>query len=413
MLRQNCYCVFCHYMTFTLTDSKAMATNAQKKALIPFGVLAIVGAIAASGVLALIAVIFQDNITRFALNPRIPFQTYAPPAEPDYADPAAWALWPRSLTPGSADIFYIHSTTYASNRHWNAPIEDASAKEMLRRVAAPNEIGPFMRVGDVYGPFYRQATLFAEFTHKFDGLAARELAYRDISRAFEHFMATRQRDRPFFVVGHGQGALHGLGLLQHRIFDDVETSRQFVAAYLIGEAIPMSAFDNSKHSVTPCTALLESGCIVAFVPIEPGFDRERRRFQNRALKWDEGGALVSLSRPEIACVNPLDPSLGGEVAPMDSHRGAASATGIQIEKTPPAISMAVSAKCENGLLKVSRPRQTFLQRRHWFGAHWKPQSFNLFYHDLTYDAQQRLNAHKQDKSYHLEFMNTPNDKNDG
>ncbi|MBY0420759.1 MAG: DUF3089 domain-containing protein, partial [Parvularculaceae bacterium] len=138
--------------------------------------------LAAAGLAAITAgvalLLLQDAIARAILMPRTPFQVTAPPPAPDYDDPtrSAWLLWPAPKPDGVADIFYVHSTTYYSRRGWNGSTADAGIDIELKRLAAPNEAGPFVDVGRLYGPRYRQATLFAQFTHKFDGVAARRLA---------------------------------------------------------------------------------------------------------------------------------------------------------------------------------------------------------------------------------------------
>ena len=348
------------------------------------------GALAAALFLGAAAIVFQDNITRFLINPRTPYQTYTPPPPPAYGARGAWALWPDDQSAGSADIFYVHSTTYASAAHWNAPLRDNAADAALRRVAAPNEAGPFMRVGAVYGPRYRQATLFTAFTHKFDGVAARELAYRDVEQAFLQFLQDRPTNRPIILAGYGQGGLHVLGLLTYHVAENPALRSKLAAAYIIGQSVPLSLFDTHLTAARPCFSPQETGCIVAYIDVGPGFEEERRRFRQRSLIWTADRTLRSQPRSPLTCVNPILGEVSDDPGPREGHVGAASATGLRIRETPPAISKAVGAQCVNGILEVDRPQQIFLRRRHWFGRHWKPQNFNLFYHDLAEDAARRV-----------------------
>ena len=221
---------------------------------------------------AIIAVIFQDNISRYQINPRIPYQIYTPPPPPAYAARGAWAVWPDDPTYGAADVFYVHSTTYASRRHWNGPVRDPQADRLLRTVAAPNEAGPFTQQGAIYGPRYRQATLFASFTHKFDGLAAHRLAYGDVEKAFQVFLDQRQSHRPFVLVGYGQGGLHSIGLLQNVIAPDEELRGQLAVAYVINQPMPLGLFDSSLQNIPPCKSPQDTGCVVAYIDLENGFE---------------------------------------------------------------------------------------------------------------------------------------------
>lgn len=341
-------------------------------------------AIAAGG-----AVLFQDNITRFNLLPRTPYQTYTPPPAPDYEARGAWIVWPAEEGAGLADIFYIHSTTYSGRGSWNAPLSAPNAGETLRRVAAPNEAGPFMSVGAVYGPRYRQATLYAQFSHKYDARAAYELAYRDVERAFLHFLDRRDPDRPIVLVGYGQGGLHVLGLLQFHFAGNAELRRHLAAAYVINQSAPTSLFDGVLNPTPPCDSPEDTRCVISYIDLEPGFEDEEARHGSQALIWTAGKRLISYSDAPPLCVNPLTWRQNDELAGPEHHLGAASATGLGLGETPPAIVKALSAQCVSGILSVTSPRQSFLRRRRWFGDHWRPQDFNLFFHDLTTDARRR------------------------
>ncbi|MHA7871509.1 MAG: DUF3089 domain-containing protein, partial [Hyphococcus sp.] len=295
-------------------------------------------ALAGTVVLAtVVAVLFQDNLTRYRLNPRAPFQTFAPPPPPAYGARGAWVLWPDNPSQGVADIFYVHSTTYASARHWNARINDPRADATLRRVAAPNQAGPFLRMGAVYGPRYRQATLFATFTHKFDGLAARQLAYGDVAEAFETFLKTRRQDRPMILVGYGQGGLYALGLLQEYVAKQDALRAQLAAAYVIGYSTPLSLFDDALAAIPPCRTPTDTRCVVSYIDLEDGFDIEERRFRQRTLVWTQDRRLATEPMPDLLCVNPLSWKTDGQPALPELHIGAASATGLRLTETPPAI----------------------------------------------------------------------------
>ena len=347
-------------------------------------------ALASLSVAAAIAVVFQDNITRFNLNPRTPYQIYTPPPPPAYGARGAWIVWPGEAGEGVADIFYVHSTTYSARRHWNGPLTASESDKTLMRVAAPNEAGPFLPVGAVYGPRYRQATLFADFTHKYDGLAARELAYSDVEKAFETFLAERIEDRPIILAGYGQGGLHILGLLQHRFSKDETLRAHLTAAYIINTPVPLSIFNKQLAAVPPCSGPEDIRCVISYIDLEEEFDDERRRYRDRSLIWTDGRRLTSMPAEPLLCINPLSWTVSEEPASAESHVGAASATGLQMGEVPPAIAKALGAKCDNGVLTVDSPQQDFLRRQHWFGAQWRPQPYNLFYHDLTADAERRV-----------------------
>lgn len=349
--------------------------------------------VAAVVLIAAGVVVFQDNLARYFVNPRTPFQIMTPPPAPEYGARGAWVLWPDDdADAGPADIFYVHSTTYYSGKSWNAPVNDETADAVLRRVAAPNEAGPFAKAGRVFGPRYRQATLFAFFTHKYDGVAARTLAYQDVKRAFLEFLKTVEEDgRPIILVGYGQGGLQVLGLLQEFFQgEDDALRKRLAAAYVINQAVPLKLFDKTLPKTPPCLKPSDIRCVISYSDLEPQFDEEMDRVRRRSMVWSRQGDLVSTDGQPLLCINPLTWSANGDYAPPENNLGAASATGLKFGETPPAIKAAVGARCVDGVLEVDRPLQEYLRRRNWFGAKWRAQHFNLFYFDLAKDADRRV-----------------------
>lgn len=335
------------------------------------------------------AVVLQDSIFRFVMSPRTPFQITAPPPPPEYGARGAWLLWAEAPSK-SIDVFYVHSTTYYRRRRWNAPINHDNADAIRRQIAAPNEAGPFLQVGDVYGPRYREATVYSLFTHKYDSLAAHELAYEDVRRAFEVFLSARDPEKPLMLVGYGQGGLHVLGLLNHFFQGEVNPLRhRLAAAYVIGFATTSQALARLNPAFPVCEDASSVRCLVSYVDYEARFDEEMARTRRRTLIWDQAGHLQSAPGDALVCVNPLSWTPDDGYRDPSQHKGAASATGVGFGALPPKIARAVGARCDRGVLVVDRPRQTYLRRSGWYGAKWKAQPYNLFYFDLEENAALR------------------------
>ncbi len=345
------------------------------------------------------AVVFQDGIVRFFATPRAPFQTVEAPPAPDYALRSAWLQWPTDAAAGeeaagasrSADMFYIHSNAFYRRNLWNAPIDDPEADRRRRTIAFPNEAGPFSAAARIYAPLYREATLYSLFTHKYDGLAARELAYADIRRAFEVFLAVRDPERPVILAGYGQGGVYALGLLRDYFQGPINPlRRRLVAAYVIGASTPADYLSGLTPPMPVCAAAEQVRCVISYVDFEPRFDEEMQRLRARALIWGENGRLKSVKGENLVCVNPLSWTIGGAYEPPEKNVGAASATGLAAGDAPPPMPKVVGAACEQGILIVDNPKRRFLRRGDWFGAKWKTQPFNLFYYDIAANAAIRL-----------------------
>lgn len=341
-------------------------------------------------VIGALMLLLQDSIARALMSPKTPFQIAPKPSPPDYgaADKSAWILWP-DYEPGAAEVFYIHSTTFYAGTGWNGAIGDTGSDALLKRLAVPNEAGPFLGLGHMFGPRYRQATLFAAFTHKFDGVASRLLAYEDVKSAFSAYLAAADPSRPLILVGYEQGGLHALGLLQDFFQKDEALRRRLAAAYVIGQAVPKNLFSQTLAKTPACTGARTLRCVVSYIDIESRFPREMDRARDRSLAWRGPGALHATASAPLLCINPLSWTETEERIGADRHIGAASATGVVFGQTPPKVANAVGAQCVEGVLKVDRPQQDYLRRSDWMGSKWRAQHFNLFYFDLAADARRR------------------------
>ncbi|MDO8295395.1 MAG: DUF3089 domain-containing protein [Caulobacter sp.] len=338
-------------------------------------------------VLAIGAFAFRIDILRTSLDPRVPFQAYAPPRAPDYAEARAWAL-PIDSRPAAAlpaDVFFIHPTTYDGGNHWNGPFRDQQAARMLDRVMLPNYAGPFARVGRIFAPRYRQASLYSHLTLREDARAARAFAYTDVRAAFRVWRARHDSGRPLVLVGVEQGGLLAERLLREEIAPDPALRKRLGGVYLIETIAPADRYGPGAP-VPACARRAQAGCVVAWATPRDG---DRRRTRDRALVWD-GDMLVVLDGRAPLCVNPLTGSRTD--APADAHQslGAANATGMGWGVRPPFLKRQVSARCVDGLLDVSEAKSSAFRPARGWADRLKVAPYNLFYGDLEADAQARV-----------------------
>ena len=337
---------------------------------------------------------FRDNIFRWMINPQTPFQTYVPPAQPDYSNREAWALAPETPPPGAwedewgVDVFFVHPTTYYSSKQWNAPIDDQDADRRLVREALPNHALPFARAGVVYAPRYRQPTLLTELNFGEDSRQSILLAYTDIKAAFDEYMDTHNRGRAIILVGVQQGGLFAQRLLEERFNTPIMRER-LVAAYLINSATPVDLFEDQLAGLGPCNTPEDIKCIVSWGVVFDGEEAEADRFRNRSKTWTTSGNLVSTAGRRLVCVNPLLWSTAGDFAPNRLHRGGARAVGLELDSHPAVLPGAVGAQCVDGVLITDRPREKQLRRQFDLGARFKTPTYNLFYADIEKNAETR------------------------
>ncbi len=353
--------------------------------------LTLIGLLAFACVLLAAAVVWRDDILRTSLDPKIPFQTYDPPRAPDYASAAAWALRPTAAPTREqpVDVFFLHPTTYDGGPHWNAPIGERDAERVLQRVMLPNYAGPFVRVGRVFAPRYRQASLYSFLTLRDDALDARRFAYEDVRAAFRRYVQAHGDGRRFLLVGVEQGGSLAARLLQEEIAPDPRLRARLAAAYLINTLVP--ADEHGPGAPTPaCRSREEAGCVVAWSQVpEWNLELARQRL-SRAMVWNGRGGLEPLGHRPALCVNPLVGAATPEPARKRQNIGAANATGVEWGTRPAFLMRQVSAACQGGLLRYSRPESASLRPSGSWVERQRAPGYNLFYADLEADAQARV-----------------------
>jgi hypothetical protein len=338
-----------------------------------------------------------DDIMQAGIDPKEPFQTYVRrmPKAPDYSLASAWALNPagqsaRQMT-GPVDVFFIHPTTYTGGRDWNGPIDDHASARQLERVMLPNYAGPFARVGRVFAPRYRQASLYAyRMKLSDDSRDARRFAYDDVQNAFRYYMAHYNFGRPYIVAGVEQGAELADRLLRQDVGRSPELTARLAAAYLIDAVIPAAGYGPGSP-IQACRDMAQTRCVVAWAAVDEDDSAAAHSLLNRAMVWTPDWRLDNLpdGRP-VLCVNPLLGGTGVEAAPARLNRGAANASQLEWGARAAFLPRQVSAQCVDGVLHVSRPKSGSLQPASGWPDKFKERPYNPFFADIEADAMKRV-----------------------
>ena len=289
-----------------------------------------------------------DRLVDLLGAPAESFEEIAPPPAPDYALSVNWAALPdrqdyADVTPvgevdrqadALADVFFLHPTTYLSRKSWNQPLDDAKANESTDRGVLRNQASVFNGTARVYAPRYRQATGFSFADMENNGHKALELAYGDVKKAFEYYLANYNAGRPIILAAHSQGSEHGKRLLED-FFAEEPLKSKLVAAYLIGLFEPRDVAESDIGGIPVCDSPDQTGCWMTWSAMGP------------KVKIDETERLV-------VCVNPLTWRTDDELAPHTLNFG-----GVEFpadgNEPPEADVGVVSARCEDGILRISRP----------------------------------------------------------
>ena len=345
-------------------------------------------------VVVIAALRWRHDIVQAMLDPKVPFQTYRPPAAPDYALPTSWALLPAHADGGGptdppADVFFVHPTTFDGGRDWNGPIGDAKAERVLSRTMLPNYAGPFARSGRLFAPRYRQASLYTALTLRDDARDARQFAYGDVRRAFDYFLDHFSQGRPLIVVGVEQGGTLVDRLMREELAARPTLIRRLAAVYLVDATV--LADDHGPGSSLPaCARPGEPRCVVGWNQ-EFAFDQvDIRQVFERSQVWGPNDELEGVAGRPILCVNPMLGARSDAPAPARLNRGAAAASDVDWSTRPAFLSRQVSSQCVDGILRVSAPRSPSLKVQGGWLERLKEPAFNLFYADEEADAAARV-----------------------
>lgn len=220
--------------------------------------------------------IWGNDLIRWTFVPNRAFEPQGKTAAQAYDDPAMWlarpdlrgnpALWtPAGYAPrkeaGGAAIFFIHPTSYLSDDHWNAPLDNKEANDRAA-LFLRGQASVFNEAGEIWAPRYRQATFGSFLTDAADAGRALNLAYGDVQAAFAAFLRQIGPDRPIVLAGHSQGALHLTHLLKDKVAG-TPLAQRIVAAYVVGWPVSRTN-DLPAMGLPECTRTDQRGCILSW-----------------------------------------------------------------------------------------------------------------------------------------------------
>ena len=214
------------------------------------------------------------------------------------------------------DCFYIYPTVDLSLRAGNHT--DFSDNAKIDEVARA-QIARYREVCNVYAPLYRQISIG---TYIFSSEAERQqfsdVAYADVTAAFESYLAHGDRGHRLVIIGHSQGAQMVTRLL-HDTFDQNAALR---ARLLVGMPIGFDAnvpegasLGGSFDHIPPCTTDAQTGCIVSYRSVAVGDT------PTNAFKLPPGRRAI--------CVNPGGAGQGG--TPLVSVAPSKDVSGLHVD----------------------------------------------------------------------------------
>ena len=213
----------------------------------------------------------------------------------------------KTLTPAAdppIDCFYVYPTT-SKQKTMNA---DLSIDPELVTIATW-QAAPFSQVCKVYAPIYPQLTIPALSSGNIngDGLVK---AYLGVSDDFRDYMANYNKGRGIVFIGHSQGAMLLISLLEDSVDTVPGVRKLLVSALLLGGSATTAYGETTGGDFTEiptCSSMTETGCVVGY----SSFDEKP---PEGAMFGRTVTATGMLRPPEagerLMCVNPT--ALGGK-----------------------------------------------------------------------------------------------------
>jgi hypothetical protein len=343
---------------------------------------------------------FGDRALTVAATPQGHYQPPPPQTGPDYADISNWiarpdlpapqnpSLWlpadwpPPTPAANNAATFFIHPTTYLERDRWNAPLDDEESRDRAA-LFVRSQTSAFNGVSDAWAPRYRQAAFGAFLLDSKDARQALDLAYSDVARAFDAFVAKIPPGKPIILAGHSQGALHLSRLLKEKVAGK-PIAKRIVAAYVVGW--PLSRADDIPAIGLPaCRSANEAGCILSWQSFaEPA----NTALISNAYEKPELPGGGHRKRADLLCTNPISGTIDG-AAPPSANLGTL-VPSADLTSATLAVGQ-VGAHCENGFLLINGAIPA-LGPYVLPGNNYHVYDYALFWGSIRADAERRLAA---------------------
>lgn len=307
---------------------------------------------------------------------------------PDYGNLDYWAAHPykhdnsdsvpkplrENYHPDSTvDVFFIHPTTYTSKEKeygWNAPIDNDSLNAKTDYSTILYQASIFNAAGRVFAPRYRQANLYSYFPQTKEdtlhAIAAFDLAYNDIKKAFEYYLQHWNHGRPIIIASHSQGTTHAKMLLKD-YFEGKALQNRLVAAYIVGIVVEPDFFTSLK----PCSNPNQTGCFCSWRTFKEGYEPD-------FVKKENFKAIVT---------NPISWDSTKPVVKRTENKGGIL---LNFNKKYP---QAADAIVKDGVLWTRKPK--FFGNIFYKSKNYHVADYNLFYYSVRQNVQQRINAFRK------------------
>jgi Protein of unknown function (DUF3089) len=207
------------------------------------------------------------------------------------------------------DCFYLYPT--ASNEP--STNSDLTVQPTETSIAM-DQAARFSKVCNVWAPMYHQITVSGLGQANTTDPGAYTVAYKSVLSDWNDFITHYDDGQPIIFIGHSQGSIMLIKLLQAKVDLNPALRKLMVVAITAGGnvTVPTGKTVGATFQNLPlCTATKLSGCVIAYssFPSEPPADANFGR-PGQGISLNTG--QTATNGVEVACVNPA--AIGGGTA---------------------------------------------------------------------------------------------------
>ena len=259
----------------------------------------------------------------------------------DYSDMNNWVYW-ETGEDKDADLFLVAPTVDTLDEEYMSL--DNDVMKGYFKGALNMERGIYEDSARMFAPYYRQMALTG---YKLDDPAERErrlqTAYKDVSDAFQYYMANENGGRPIILAGFSQGADMCYRLLEE-YFGEKDMQDRLIAVYAIGWACTDEMVQKYPQ-IVPAKSADDLGTVISFdceaeeiteTIVNPA---GQKAHSINPLNWKTDGTPAEKSENLGACFTDYSGGIKTEEAQLcgcyiDEERGALKVTDISKETYP-------------------------------------------------------------------------------
>ncbi len=212
------------------------------------------------------------------------------------------------------DCFYLYPT--ASNETTtNSDLTIQSTETSI----AMDQAARFSKDCNVWAPMYRQITVNGLGAANSTDPGAYAVAYDSVLSDWNDFITNYDHGAPIIFIGHSQGSVMLIKLLQAQVDTNPTLRHLLVEAIIAGGNVTVptgQTVGTTFQNIPLCTSSDESGCVIAYssFPSQPPANANFG-IPGQGISLNTG--QTATSGVHVACVNPAD--MGGGTADLKTY----------------------------------------------------------------------------------------------